>query len=187
MRYAEKIDRSKKRTRIIVNIAILIVLCALARSFVFQTWRVADDAMAPSLHQGDIVLAVPYLLRFGGVPQGLAGAARIGNVVLVSDGSESIVPAHQRLADAALRFLTFQRLSILKNKYGDSFSVPIFMRVHSIEGSPAKGRSAFTFGVSGDRQDSDTRATKLILVSASRIEGRAIFRIWPLSAFGPVR
>jgi len=187
VRYAERIDRSKKRARIIINVAILIVLCAVARSFLIQTWRVEDDAMVPSLRRGDIVLAVPYVLRIGGVPEGLAGAVRVGDVVLVSDGFELLVPPRQRFADAALRFLTFQRLSILKNAYGDSFSVPSFMRVRSIENASAERKRQLVVALSSDQQSSGVRAAKLRLVVAPQIKGRAIFRIWPLSAIGPVR
>ncbi len=187
VRYAEKIDRSKKRARIITNIAILIVLCLVARSLVTQTWRIENDAMVPSLHKGDIVLVVPYVLRIKGMPEGLAGGASIGDVVLISDGYELIVPARQRFVDAAIRFLTFQRLSILKNEYGDSFSVPTFMRVSSIEDNSTNEKKDLTFILSNDQQDPGTRATKLRLVSSSLIKGKAIFRIWPLSAIGPVQ
>lgn len=187
VRYAEKIDRKKKRTRIFINIAILIALCALLRSFVFQTWHVRDDSMLPSLHEGDIVLVIPYFFRVRGVPEGIAGSAGVGNVVLVSDGSEYIVSPRQQVLDAVVRFLTFQRYSILRREFGDSFSSPSFMRIRSREEASAGKRGSLVYILSSDRQRSDSREVAVRRVAAERIEGRAVFRIWPLSAMSPLR
>lgn len=190
VRYAEKIDRKKRRTRVLLNIAILIVFCALLRSFVAQTWRVADDAMLPSLRYGDVVLVVPYVVRLKGVPSGLAGSPAPGNVVLVDDGASALLSPLQRVSDTVLRFVTFQRLSILRAQYGESFSQSFFMRVRSADNADiasGAGSDSAPYLLASDRRATGTRSAPVLRVSASRIEGRAIFRIWPLSAIGPVR
>ena len=72
----------------------------------FQTWKVRGELMKPTLRDGDIVIVLPCLSFSDKMLVSLAGIPQKGDVVLVEDGSESIVPTMTMIEDSALRFMT---------------------------------------------------------------------------------
>ncbi len=186
VRYAEKVERKKKRNKALFHIGIFVLLCILMRSFVLQTWMVRDDLMQPELRKADIVVVVPYVCVGGKTLIGLAGQPQENTPVLVSDGSEHIVPFLQRTVDAMLRFVTFQRLSLLEKEFGENFAVPSVMRIQHIVQEKNGIESVILYGYAADDQQNLGRLVPVQEVSATRILGRVLFRIWPISRIGLV-
>lgn len=187
VRYAEKVERKKKRNKALLYIGIFIILCVLMRLFVLQTWQVSDDLMQPELRKADIVVVIPYILIGGKTPVGLAGVPRGNTLVLVSDGAEDIVPPMRRAGDAILRFVTFQRFSSLSGEFGKNFGVPSLMRLRDIVQKKDGPQSGTFYSLAPDAQRNVDWALPVQEVSAARIQGRAVFRIWPLARIGPIR
>jgi uncharacterized SAM-binding protein YcdF (DUF218 family) len=187
VRYAEKVERKKKRNKILSHIVIFVFICILMRCFVLQTWRVRDDLMQPELRKADVVVVIPYVWIGGRTPIGLAGRPQENSLVLVSDGAETIVPSIRRTVDAMLRFVTLQRVSSLGGEFGENFAVPSLMRIRRIV-QRQNGADAVILSTSASdvRQGVD-RTVPVQEVSAPRILGRVVFRIWPLARIGLVR
>jgi ABC-type lipoprotein release transport system permease subunit len=188
LRYAEKVERRKKRNRALFYIGIFLFICILIRTFVLQIWLVRDDLLQPELQRADVVVVIPYERIGDKTLVGLAGSPQVNNIVLVSDGAEEIVPSPRRAVDAMLRFLTLQRFSLLSGEYGENFAVPSVKRIQRIVHSGRGVESVILYGSSApdDRQAVD-RIEFVQQVSATRILGRVLFRIWPISRIGPVR
>jgi len=187
VRYAEKVERKKKRNKALFHIGIFVLLCILMRSFVLQTWMVRDDLMQPELRKADIVVVVPYVCVGGNTLIGLAGQPHENTLVLVSDGAEDIVPFWQRTVDALLRFVTFQRLSLLEKEFGENFAVPSLMRIQHIVQEKNEIESVILYGHASNARQDLGRMVPVQEVSAPRILGRVLFRIWPISRIGLVR
>jgi len=187
VRYAEKVERKKKRNKALSYIGIFIILCILMRLFVLQTWQVHDDFMQPELRKADVVVVIPYILIGGRTPVGLAGVPRENALVLVSDGAEDIVLPLRRAGDAILRFITFQRFSPLSGEFGENFGVPSLMRIRNIVQKRDGSQSRTFYSLAPNAQQNVDQESPVQEVSAARIRGRAVFRIWPLARIGPVR
>ena len=187
IRYAEKVERKKKRNKALFHIGIFVILCILMRSFVLQTWLVSEDLMQPELRKADIVVVVPYVCVGGKTLIGLAGQPQENTLVLVSDGAEEIVPFWQRAVDAMLRFVTLQRLSLLEGEFGENFAVPSLMRIQHIVQEKNGIESVILYDYAPDDRQNLGRLAPVQEVPAPRILGRVLFRIWPISRIGLVR
>ncbi|SLM19557.1 hypothetical protein SPIRO4BDMA_51072 [uncultured spirochete] len=187
VRYAEKVERRKKRNKILSYIVIFIILCVFIRIFILQTWQVHDDLMRPALRKADIVLVMPYILLGSKTPVGIAGSPQKNSIVLVSDGAEDIIPYRRKAEDAILRFITFQRFSPISKEFGKDFNVPSVMRVRGIVQKKDGLQSKTFYALATDVQHNADRTLSVREVSAARIKGRVVFRIWPLARIGLIK
>ncbi len=187
VRYAEKVERKKKRNKVLFHIVIFVFLCILMRCFVLQTWQVRDELMQPELQKADVVVVIPYVWVGGRTPIGLAGRPQENTLVLVSDGAEDIVPPLRRTVDAMLRFVSLQRLSSLGGEFGENFAVPSLMRIRRIVQKQNGADAVVLYPPISDARENGDRIVPAQEVSAPRILGRVVFRIWPLARVGLVK
>jgi len=124
----------------------------------FQTWRIKEKTAANFLSYGDVIIVVPYFAVVQNEPFGLSGAPRIGDVVLVTDGSEHIVPLLDKILDSIVRFFTLQRCSFLEMSYGADFGQASCIRLQTVSQENPK-----------------------------RIIGKVVFRVWPFGSIGKVQ
>ena len=187
IRYAEKIKRKRARNRILIYIVVFIILCIIIRTFVFQAWKVCGDLMKPTLRDGDIVIVVPCLLFAEEKLVSIAGSPKKGDVVLVGDGSEFILPSITMIEDSALRFVTLQKYSLLESEFGKTFGLPAVMRIQGIQQEKNNLKTSTVFKLATDSQSDKGRMTGSQIVLPSRIKGRVVLRIWPLARIGKVQ
>lgn len=187
VRYAEKVERKKKRNKTLFRIGIFIILCVFIRTFLLQSWQVRDDLMRPALRKADVVLVMPYILLGNKTPVGVAGFPQENSIVLVSDGAEDIIPYRRKAEDAILRFITFQRFSPVSKEYGKDFNVPSVMRIRGIVQKKEGLQSKTFYALATDVQHNADRTLSVREVSAARIKGRVVFRIWPLARIGLIK
>lgn len=184
VRYAEKIERKRKRNTAFFRVGIFIVLCAIIRVFILQTWQVHDDSMQPRLRKSDIVLVVPYMVFGDRTVFGFAGVPQKNAIVLVSDGAETILPSWRKVEDAVLRFITFQRFSPIAREFGPHFNESSIMRIRDIERGREQDRNQTLYQLSTDVPGNIDRIMSEQEVPATRIKGRVVLRIWPLARIG---
>jgi len=187
IRYAEKIERKKARNRILIYITVFMILCIIIRTFIFQTWKIRGDLMKPTLRDGDIVIVVPCLLFAEEKSIGIAGLPKKGDVVLVGDGSEFILPSIAMIKDSVLRFITLQKYSLLATEFGKTFSLPAVMRIQGIQQEKNNLKTWTVFKLATDSQGDNFSMTGSQIVLPSRIKGRVVLRIWPLARIGKVQ
>ncbi|MCX7775721.1 MAG: hypothetical protein WHT81_00025 [Rectinemataceae bacterium] len=177
LRYSERIARRKKRRRIFLHIILVLCICALFRTFFVQSWKIEDTAEAGHLKKGDIVLSAPL---YRGLGTGLLyGTPSPGTLVLVSDASLRFIPVHFRLADAVLRFMTLQRVSLLEQRYGAGTGSLRPMVIGEVTTNPDGSRSI--------RARDATAPGNITMISMRDIAGYVFFRVWPLHAMGLIR
>ncbi len=152
-----------------------------------QSWQVRDDLMRPELRKADIVLVTPYILFGDRSPISLAGLVQENAVVLVSDGAENIVPYMRKVEDAVVRFITLQRFSLIGQEFGKDFNTPSVMRVRNMVQKKGGPHVETYYTVATDVQREADRTSGVQEVSAARIKGRVVFRIWPLARIGLIR
>lgn len=187
VRYSEKIYQKQRRHKIIFYAFFVVIFCIFIRFLIMQTWRVKDDVLSPSLRAGDIVLVSPYFMRLNAQPAGILGSPRPGDIVLVSDSTESIVPSLFNTQDAILRFLTLQRFSIVHYKFGDDFGRFSFHRIDAIERTTNSPENKVAYRLWSDEFQEDTRTIPERYVKSSRLAGKVFFRLWPISSLGIIR
>ena len=173
LRYKRRYSRTLKST-----IAILVVVAAVA-VLVATLWmpvlRIYGTSMMPTLDDGQIVVSVKST-NFG---QGDIVAFYQGNKLLIkrfiagpadwvnidSDGNVSV------------NGVALEEPYIAEKAYGET-NIELPYQV------PDK-----RYFLMGDNRDAsvDSRNTAVGCISDEQIVGKVIFRIWPLSQFGPVR
>ena len=173
LRYKRRYSRTLKST-----IAILVVVAAVA-VLVATLWmpvlRIYGTSMTPTLDDGQIVVSVKST-NFG---QGDIVAFYQGNKLLIkrfiagpadwvnidSDGNVSV------------NGVALEEPYIAEKAYGET-NIELPYQV------PDK-----RYFLMGDNRDAsvDSRNTAVGCISDEQIVGKVIFRIWPLSQFGPVR
>jgi hypothetical protein len=143
--------------------------------------------MKPTLRDGDIVIVVPCLLFAEEKPISIAGLPKKGDVVLVGDGSEFILPSIAMIKDSVLRFITLQKYSLLATEFGKTFSLPAVMRIQGIQQEKNNLKTWTVFKLATDSQGDNFSMTGSQIVLPSRIKGRVVLRIWPLARIGKVQ
>lgn len=83
--YTEKVLLARKRRKTLARTVLFLVLLALARSFLLQSYLLEDDAMAPSFVKNDrvFVTPLPYGPMFCGLKLPAIAQPKRGDVVLV--------------------------------------------------------------------------------------------------------
>lgn len=163
-------------------IMLFILLAAGIRTFMFQSWRIADVSLSPALEPGDVVMGVPYFALFKGSPVSILGSPREGDLVLIANSSGRTIPPFLRLVDILVRFVSLQRASPLEMRYGQASGAPYPARIRKkIDKHPRE------FEIQVKENPLDTRLKDVFpagTVSASSLKARLVFRVWPLSRAG---
>lgn len=172
LRYQERYSRTLKST-----VAILIVVAALA-VLVATLWmpvlRIYGNSMVPTLEDGQIVISV----KSRSYQSGDIVAFYYGNKLLIKRyiaGPSDWVDVDE---DGNV-FVNQKELSepyIQKKAYGET-NIKLPYQVPDER-----------YFVMGDNRDVsiDSRNTSVGCVSSEQMVGQVVFRIWPLSKFGPV-
>ena len=172
LRYQKRYSRTLKST-----VAILIVVAALA-VLVATLWmpvlRIYGNSMAPTLEDGQIVISV----KSRSYQSGDIVAFYYGNKLLIKRyiaGPSDWVDVDE---DGNV-FVNQKELSepyIQKKAYGET-KIKLPYQVPDER-----------YFVMGDNRDVsiDSRNTSVGCVSSEQMVGQVVFRIWPLSKFGPV-
>lgn len=172
LRYQKRYSNTLKST-----IAILLVVIALA-ILVATLWmpvlRIYGTSMVPTLEDGQIVLSVK------------TGSFEPGDIVAFYHGNKLLIkrfiagPSDWVNIDAEgtvfLNEVELQEPYITKKAFGET-NIELPYQV------PDK-----RYFLMGDNRDVsiDSRNTSVGCIAADQIVGKVIFRIWPLSKFGPV-
>lgn len=172
LRYQKRYSRTLKST-----VAILIVVAALA-VLVATLWmpvlRIYGNSMVPTLEDGQIVISV----KSRSYQSGDIVAFYYGNKLLIKRyiaGPSDWVDVDE---DGNV-FVNQKELSepyIQKKAYGET-NIKLPYQVPDER-----------YFVMGDNRDAsiDSRNTSVGCVSSEQMVGQVVFRIWPLSKFGPV-
>lgn len=83
--YTEKVLLARKRRKTLVRIVLFLIILALVRSFLLQSYLLEDDAMAPSFVKNDrvFVTPLPYGPMFCGLKLPAIAQPKRGDVVLI--------------------------------------------------------------------------------------------------------
>ena len=172
LRYQKRYSRTLKST-----VAILIVVAALA-VLVATLWmpvlRIYGNSMVPTLEDGQIVISV----KSRSYQSGDIVAFYYGNKLLIKRyiaGPSDWVDVDE---DGNV-FVNQKELTepyIQKKAYGETFIILPYQVPDE------------RYFVMGDNRDVsiDSRNTSVGCVSSEQMVGQVVFRIWPLSKFGPV-
>lgn len=173
LRYKRRYNRTLRST-----VAILIVVAALAvlaATLWMPVLRVYGSSMAPTLHNGEILVSVKtkdfssgdiiafyhgnklLIKRYIAGPSDYVNVDEDGNVSVNGMLLDEPYPAEKAYGEADIEFpyqVPDQRYFVM----GDNRSVSI-----------------------------DSRSSIVGCIAVDQIVGKVVFRVWPLSAFGPLR
>ena len=173
LRYKRRYNRTLRST-----VAILIVVAALAvlaATLWMPVLRVYGSSMAPTLHNGEILISVKtkdfssgdiiafyhgnklLIKRYIAGPSDYVNVDEDGNVSVNGMLLDEPYPAEKAYGEADIEFpyqVPDQRYFVM----GDNRSVSI-----------------------------DSRSSIVGCIAGDQIVGKVVFRVWPLSAFGPLR
>lgn len=173
LRYKRRYNRTLRST-----VAILIVVAALAvlaATLWMPVLRVYGSSMAPTLHNGEILVSVKtkdfssgdiiafyhgnklLIKRYIAGPSDYVNVDEDGNVSVNGMLLDEPYPAEKAYGEADIEFpyqVPDQRYFVM----GDNRSVSI-----------------------------DSRSSIVGCIAEDQIVGKVVFRVWPLSAFGPLR
>lgn len=173
LRYKKRYSRTLRST-----IAILIVVAALA-VLVATIWmpvlRIYGSSMSPTLEDGQIVVAVKTE-RF---EPGEIAAFYHGNKLLIKRfiaGPSDWVDIDMD-GNVSVNGTVLDEPYLTEKAYGET-NITLPYQIPDAR-----------YFLMGDNRDVsiDSRSTEVGCVAADEVAGKVIFRIWPLSKFGPVR
>lgn len=126
--------RRRKAGRVLMAVVAAFLALETLHAFVAKSWTARSSSMEPSILPGDrlVVLRSAY-----GLPVPLSDKRfafrdpKRGDVVLMHDPSAESMPWTVRIADAVLRFVTAQRLSLDRDR-------PVIKRVVAVPGDVVK-------------------------------------------------
>ena len=173
LRYKRRYNRTLRST-----VAILIVVAALAvlaATLWMPVLRVYGSSMAPTLHNGEILVSV----KTGDFSSGDIIAFYHGNKLLIKRyiaGSSDYVNIDES-GDVSVNGTLLDEPYLAEKAYGEA----------DIE-FPYQVPDQRYFVMGDNRSVSiDSRSSIVGCIAADQIVGKVVFRVWPLSAFGPLR
>lgn len=173
LRYKRRYNRTLRST-----VAILIVVAALAvlaATLWMPVLRVYGSSMAPTLHNGEILVSV----KTGDFSSGDIIAFYHGNKLLIKRyiaGSSDYVNIDES-GDVSVNGTLLDEPYLAEKAYGEA----------DIE-FPYQVPDQRYFVMGDNRSVSiDSRSSIVGCIAGDQIVGKVVFRVWPLSAFGPLR
>ena len=173
LRYKRRYNRTLRST-----VAILIVVAALAvlaATLWMPVLRVYGSSMAPTLHNGEILISV----KTGDFSSGDIIAFYHGNKLLIKRyiaGSADYVNIDES-GDVSVNGTLLEEPYLAEKAYGEA----------DIE-FPYQVPDQRYFVMGDNRSVSiDSRSSIVGCIAGDQIVGKVVFRVWPLSAFGPLR
>lgn len=173
LRYKRRYNRTLRST-----VAILIVVAALAvlaATLWMPVLRVYGSSMAPTLHNGEILISV----KTKDFSPGDIIAFYHGNKLLIKRyiaGSADYVNIDES-GDVSVNGTLLDEPYLAEKAYGEA----------DIE-FPYQVPDQRYFVMGDNRSVSiDSRSSIVGCIAGDQIVGKVIFRVWPLSAFGPLR
>ncbi|MFR4594509.1 MAG: signal peptidase I [Oscillospiraceae bacterium] len=173
LRYKRRYNRTLRST-----VAILIVVAALAvlaATLWMPVLRVYGSSMAPTLHNGEILVSV----KTGDFSSGDIIAFYHGNKLLIKRyiaGSSDYVNIDES-GDVSVNGTLLDEPYLAEKAYGEA----------DIE-FPYQVPDQRYFVMGDNRSVSiDSRSSIVGCIAEDQIVGKVVFRVWPLSAFGPLR
>ena len=173
LRYKRRYNRTLRST-----VAILIVVAALAvlaATLWMPVLRVYGSSMAPTLHNGEILVSV----KTKDFSSGDIIAFYHGNKLLIKRyiaGPSDWVNIDQN-GNVSVNGMPLDEPYLVEKAYGET-NIELPYQVPDER-----------YFVMGDNRDVsiDSRSTTVGCIAKDQIVGKVVFRIWPLSDFGPVR
>ena len=172
LRYKRRYNRTLRST-----VAILIVVAALAvlaATLWMPVLRVYGSSMAPTLHNGEILVSV----KTGDFSSGDIIAFYHGNKLLIKRyiaGSSDYVNIDES-GDVSVNGTLLDEPYLAEKAYGEA----------DIE-FPYQVPDQRYFVMGDNRSVSiDSRSSIVGCIAGDQIVGKVVFRVWPLSAFGPL-
>ena len=173
LRYKRRYNRTLRST-----VAILIVVAALAvlaATLWMPVLRVYGSSMAPTLHNGEILVSV----KTGDFSSGDIIAFYHGNKLLIKRyiaGSSDYVNIDES-GDVSVNGTLLDEPYLAEKAYGEA----------DIE-FPYQVPDQRYFVMGDNRSVSiDSRSSIVGCIAEDQIVGKVVFRVWPQSAFGPLR
>lgn len=173
LRYKRRYNRTLRST-----VAILIVVAALAvlaATLWMPVLRVYGSSMAPTLHNGEILVSV----KTKDFSSGDIIAFYHGNKLLIKRyiaGSADYVNIDES-GDVSVNGTLLEEPYLAEKAYGEA----------DIE-FPYQVPDQRYFVMGDNRSASiDSRSSIVGCIAGDQIVGKVVFRVWPLSAFGPLR
>ena len=173
LRYKRRYNRTLRST-----VAILIVVAALAvlaATLWMPVLRVYGSSMAPTLHNGEILISV----KTKDFSSGDIIAFYHGNKLLIKRyiaGSADYVNIDES-GDVSVNGTLLDEPYLAEKAYGEA----------DIE-FPYQVPDQRYFVMGDNRSVSiDSRSSIVGCIAGDQIVGKVVFRVWPLSAFGPLR
>ena len=173
LRYKRRYNRTLRST-----VAILIVVAALAvlaATLWMPVLRVYGSSMAPTLHNGEILVSV----KTEDFSSGDIIAFYHGNKLLIKRyiaGSSDYVNIDES-GDVSVNGTLLDEPYLAEKAYGEA----------DIE-FPYQVPDQRYFVMGDNRSVSiDSRSSIVGCIAGDQIVGKVVFRVWPLSAFGPLR
>ncbi len=143
--YTEKVLSRRRRRKALARALSLLLMVGLVRTFLLRSYRIGTDTMEPSLREGDRVLTSPIFsgasLWFGMLPP--MAPLRRGDLVIVAPTDKSPYGTIFSAWDSLARFVTFQRWSPLRGRFGNETTVPGIYRIIGAPGDRLRMRQGF--------------------------------------------
>lgn len=176
----ERSERAQHRHALGRNIgfalAAVFAASVLLANFVFPTFRIYGTSMTPTLHEGDVVVAVK------------PGTLRRGDIVAFTYNNKVLTKRVIGLPGDSISVDRAGSVSVNGKRLGEKY-LP--------SGAKALGQCDIdmpyqvpegTYFVMGDKRSTsvDSRLSSIGCIPKDQIVGRLTFRVWPLQNAGPV-
>ncbi|HLO02523.1 MAG TPA: signal peptidase I [Symbiobacteriaceae bacterium] len=157
------------------TIGIALVLALLLRTLVVQVYKVEGESMLPNFHTGEMVLVNKFIYK--------VRAPHPGEVVVLDDPMNPRRQLIKRVIAVAGETVEIKDDQVYINgrPLAEDYIDRELLRNETL---PVQTVPAETIFVMGDNRGNSSDSRRIGPIPVTKLEGKAFFRYWPLSAFG---
>lgn len=170
-----KAPRKSELREWLETIGIALVLALLLRTLVVQVYKVEGESMLPSFHTGEMVLVNKFIYK--------VRAPQPGEVVVLDDPLNPRRQLIKRVIAVAGETVEIKEDQVYINgrPLVEEYIDRALLRQETL---PEVTVPAETVYVMGDNRGNSSDSRRIGPIPISKLEGKAFWRYWPLSAFG---
>jgi len=171
--------KAKKILKEILPYAIILVVVVILRHFIITPIEVSGDSMQPNIKPGEVLLLDKISYR-------LSNIKRFDIVVIdTSTNDKDII---KRVIGLPGEHIAYRENKLFVNdeevndNYSEDYTISFSLEHLGYNIIPED-----KYLVLGDNRDRSSDSRNIGLIDRKQIEGKAVFRIWPLNKFGGIK